>query len=337
MKAGRLLEALPFAERAIAGQRACVPSHGLLATILLRLGRASDADAVVARAAELPSGHRGRLRRAGLCIHALGCHEHANALYRRATELAPDTPRFWYNLACSERSLGRLAEAEAACDRSHRAATPRSIRAICCARSCAFRHPRPTTSRSCSSACLRAPDRASGATLFLGYALAKELDDLERFDEAFGWFSEGCSSAPLAVCNTTSPPTKRSCAASPEVYPRAAVRGALRVDSSHYLFIVGLPRSGTTFVERILTGLPNVRSNGETENFSSSLLAATPRAPGDIFRARGACGPRMPSPRTMRGSRTGRALGRPDHREAAHELSLPRRIRPALPEAKSCS
>ncbi len=47
----------------------------------------------------------------------LGDHLRSNALYRRATEAAPQDPRLWYNLACSERSLGRLAEAESACDR----------------------------------------------------------------------------------------------------------------------------------------------------------------------------------------------------------------------------
>ena len=42
----------------------------------------------------------------------------SNELYRRVVEMAPDTARFWYNLATSERSFGRLAEAEAACDRA---------------------------------------------------------------------------------------------------------------------------------------------------------------------------------------------------------------------------
>ena len=32
--------------------------------------------------------------------------------------LAPHDPRFWHNLASSERSLGRLREAEDACDRT---------------------------------------------------------------------------------------------------------------------------------------------------------------------------------------------------------------------------
>ncbi|MGA7540700.1 MAG: sulfotransferase, partial [Steroidobacteraceae bacterium] len=43
-----------------------------------------------------------------------------------------------------------------------------------------------------------------------------------------------------------------------------------------FVFIVGLPRSGTTLLERILTGLPGVRSNGETDNFERALMAASP-------------------------------------------------------------
>jgi hypothetical protein len=45
---------------------------------------------------------------------------------------------------------------------------------------------------------------------------------------------------------------------------------------------VGLPRSGTTLLERIVTGLPGVSSNGETDNFSRALLAAAAGA-GDVF------------------------------------------------------
>jgi hypothetical protein len=47
MRAGRFAEALPFAEDAVAGQRVCVPVHGMLARILLHLGRAGEAEQVV--------------------------------------------------------------------------------------------------------------------------------------------------------------------------------------------------------------------------------------------------------------------------------------------------
>lgn len=44
-------------------------------------------------------------------------------------------------------------------------------------------------------------------------------------------------------------------------------------DSNRYIFIVGLPRAGTTLVERILSNLAGVRTNGETDRFSRALFA----------------------------------------------------------------
>src|SRR5579864_8384841 len=105
MQAGRFDEALVFAERAVAGARVCLPEHGFLASVLLKLGRVADAEQVVARAAELPTGVADAYDGLGYVSMALGRHDRANELYRRATQVSPQDPRFWYNLACSERSL----------------------------------------------------------------------------------------------------------------------------------------------------------------------------------------------------------------------------------------
>jgi Sulfotransferase family len=40
-----------------------------------------------------------------------------------------------------------------------------------------------------------------------------------------------------------------------------------------------------------LTGLPGVRSNGETENFTRALLAAAPKDRGDVFSCAAAADP----------------------------------------------
>jgi tetratricopeptide (TPR) repeat protein len=287
LRAGRFLDALPYAERAIADKRLCVPSHGLLATILLRLGRASDAAAVVTHAAELPSGIADAYDGLAYVSTALGCHEQANALYRRATELEPHTPRFWYNLACSHRSLGRLAEAEAACDQSI-ASDPAQypsylLRSELRVQTPECNHVEELQHRLAGAA------TDYRATMFLGYALGKEFDDLERFDEAFRWFNAAARTRRSRLQYDVSSDEEKLRRVA-EVYAGGATAGAAAkpdgardVDSSQYIFIVGLPRSGTTLSERILTGLPNVRSNGETENFSRSLLAATAAGPGDLF------------------------------------------------------
>jgi tetratricopeptide (TPR) repeat protein len=269
MRSGRLEEALVLAERAVAGARVCSPAHGFLASILLKLGRVPDAERIVSEALQLETGVADAYDGLAYVSMAMGRHERANSLYRRATDLAPRVPRFWYNLAGSERSLGRLGEAEAACDRSI-ALDPTQY---------------PTY-------LLRSELR-----VFLGYALAKELDDVGRFDEAFHWFATAASArrSRLAYDVATDEHKLERIA---DVFPPASFgkpsdsRDTLQrpLDSSRYIFIVGLPRSGTTLVERILTGLPRVRSNGETENFSRALLAAAQGA-GDVFQKAAAADP----------------------------------------------
>src|SRR6185437_1978575 len=118
MRAGRFAEALPFAERAITGKRICVSAHGMLATILLQLGRAADAETVVLQALQCEMGNADAYDALAHVSMLLGKHERSNALYRRVVTLAPDDPRFWYNLGSSERSFGRLLEAEEACNRA---------------------------------------------------------------------------------------------------------------------------------------------------------------------------------------------------------------------------
>jgi tetratricopeptide (TPR) repeat protein len=289
-QAGRLDEALGFAERAVAGATVCLPGHGFLASLLLRLGRAADAEQVVAHAQGLATGIADAYDGLANASMGLGCHERANALYRRATQLAPRDPRFWYNLACSERSLGRLAEAEVACDRAISLDATQYptylLRSELRVQAASANHIDELEAR------LARPDADYRATVFLGYALAKELDDVGRFDEAFHWFASAARARRSRLdYDVVTDEGKLQRIAQVYTSERCAPpRAPAAEDSSRHIFVVGLPRSGTTLVERILTGLEHVRSNGETDNFSRALLAAG-RGGGDVFEQAAAADP----------------------------------------------
>ncbi len=292
MRAGRLPEALVLAERAVAGKSMCTCAHGLLATILVGLGRAPEADALIEHAAGLEPAGADACDALAYVSMNLGHHTRANALYRRAAQLAPDTPRHWYNLASSERSFGRLAQAEAACDRAialdeheYRSYLLRSELKV---QTPGANHVAELRARLCRA------ELADAARVSLGYALGKELDDLQQFDEAFHWFSQAARTRRRHLqyeVGVDERKLRRIAAAFPQPAPACRADGR---DSGRFIFIVGLPRSGTTLLERILTNLPGVRSNGETDNFARALLGASAAqsAPGaDVFERAAAADP----------------------------------------------
>jgi len=278
---GHLEQALPLARAAVLSARLCTPAHGMLATILCGLGRAEEAERVVLSALQLGSGSADAYDALAHVSITLGRPERANALYRRAVECEPFTSRRWYNLASSERSLGRIAEAEDACSRS--IALDRFAYQSYLLRS----ELRVQTADSNHiielETLLAARGLDDGGGPSLGYALAKELDDIERYDEAFRWLSAAATVRRRRLAYDVSMDEKKIQRII-ETYSSNYLKApSPAIESARYIFIVGLPRSGTTLLERILTGLPGVRTNGETDNFSRALLVATPPGNEDVF------------------------------------------------------
>ena len=117
---------------------------------------------------------------------------------------------------------------------------------------------------------LAQPNLTAKDEAHLGYALHNELHDLGEYDDAWEALTRGHRArrvaapydhrATLAMFDTI----KRTCDA-------AFVRGDASEEGPTPIFIVGLHRSGTTLLERILSGHPDVADAGETYAFSAEL------------------------------------------------------------------
>jgi tetratricopeptide (TPR) repeat protein len=170
------------------------------------------------------------------------------------------------------------------------------------------------------------------AVVYLGYALAKELDDLGQFEEAFGWFTTAARArrSQLQYDVASDERTLRQIAAA---FPRvdAAAQRAPCQAGAQPIFIVGLPRSGSTLVERVLGGLPQVESNGETDHFSRALTAAA-RGPGDIFARAAAADPHSVALHYSRRARLAERTGWVIEKQPTNYLYLGA-IRRAFPDA----
>ncbi len=101
----------------------------------------------------------------------------------------------------------------------------------------------------------------------LYFAIAKELEDLEQWDECFDYYRQACD-AILGITNHDVSTDIAVINAVIDIFDAnwlAQKNQAETGDSEKTpIFIVGLPRTGTTLLERILSSHSNVSSLGET-------------------------------------------------------------------------
>ncbi|MFT4257549.1 MAG: sulfotransferase [Pseudoxanthomonas sp.] len=116
------------------------------------------------------------------------------------------------------------------------------------------------------------------ARLHLGLALSKEYDDVGDHSRAFEHARAG-KAAWRARLGYTFERDRAMFEAVLRSFPEP-LQGARGSDSSEPIFIVGMPRTGTTLVERILSSHPQVHSAGELGHFPVALhrAAAKPAA-----------------------------------------------------------
>ena len=279
-RSGRHETALVMAERLEAKETSFGPVHCIRIDILVSLGLRHEAEGAFRKALERFESFPGALD--GLAFYARRLNQHAlsNQLYRRAAAAAPQDAQLWYNLATSERSLGRLPEAREACERALKL-QPAHMPALLLRSEVNAATPHDNHVLDLNR---RLESPISGRErMFVGYALGKELHDLGHYEKAFTAFALGAKARRENLAYDVATDEKKI-ARIIEVFDGAGGRmPPTRAEFDRHIFIIGLPRSGTTLVERILSALPNVESNGETDNFSTALLQSAPDAAGDVF------------------------------------------------------
>lgn len=109
------------------------------------------------------------------------------------------------------------------------------------------------------------------AQAFLSYAMGKELEDLERWPEAFEAFSLGAD-ARRSVVDYEEAAEADMFQALEDVYTSEWLeRQPPGFDDPSPIFIVGQPRTGTTLVERVISSHSQVHSAGELRHFAISI------------------------------------------------------------------
>ena len=265
-------KALEVIERAIAiaPQKAEYFAHR--GRCLIALNRPREAFESAAQALHLEPRDALTLDTIGVVMTRAGAHAEALEPFRRAVARDSRKPAYHYNLAASLQFVGELQAAELEYRETLRL-EPRFHRAWSRSRRSLGRPWLGSRSRH-SSASSRS--RRSTRTPSCMFATRSRSNTRTRDDTKPRF---GCSRAASAA----KPPRWRYdfgadqalFAAAERLLPALAGRDSEGCASREPIFIVGMPRTGTTLVERILSSHPSVFSAGELTNFGLVLKRAT--------------------------------------------------------------
>lgn len=214
----------------------------------------------------------------GSLYSLIGCHEQALAAASRAVALDPAQAQYQFNRAASLRFLGRLGEAEDAYDRAI-AITPGDYEAWL-NRSELRRQTPERNHVPALQALLERGFRHPRSEMFIRQALAKELEDLGFHTESFRELRAAATIRRRHI-DYDLDRDLRTVDMIIEAFPAECLRDLERAPAGQSpIFVVGMPRTGTTLVERILGSHPSVRGAGELLAFPEALVAAVQRTAG---------------------------------------------------------
>jgi tetratricopeptide (TPR) repeat protein len=254
-------------ERAIALRPEDAAALNDLGNALQALGRHDAAIARYERAIALRPDVASAHNNLANSLHALGRHKAAITEYERAIALKPDGAEAYANMGEALKEMGRL---DAARDAFERAIAREPERAGL------YLGLADVTRFAADDAHLKAmetlQENARGLPpqerIELGFALGKALADLGRCEESFRQLRQANASkrreisydepTSLALLDRVAATFTR------ETMTRHRDAGAV---SPLPIFIVGMPRSGTTLVEQILASHPRVFGAGELPDF----------------------------------------------------------------------
>jgi tetratricopeptide (TPR) repeat protein len=271
---GRPAEALASYDRALALKPAYAVALNNRGNALKRLGRAADALASYEGALALRPDYVAALNNRGNVLKDLGRLGEALASYERALALQPDYAAAYDNKGLLLTALGRFDEAGDAIKRAIEL-SPRKIRYYYNFSLVAGRLPAGNPHLRAMEDLAREMDSLTPTEqVELNFALSKVVGGIGDTERSFRYLLEGNAVKRQQVvydeAGALNSIQRVAAAFTAEVIGRHAGQGET---SPVPVFILGLPRSGTTLVEQILASHQGIYGAGEIDDFELAIAA----------------------------------------------------------------
>ncbi|MGW8201941.1 sulfotransferase [Sphingomonas bisphenolicum] len=295
---GDMSAALALVERAVALAPGFDLARDFLIRLLLQNNRLAEALDHADILAASPMKHPGYdLIRASVLVR-LGDQDGARAIYERLLALKPDQPQVWQNLGHALKTLGRQEDAVHAYRQAvaHQPTMGEAWWSLANLKTVQLDAPDIATMERALATL--APDRATRQEdiFHLHFSLGKALEDAGEDEAAFGHYDRG-NRLRRTMIRHDAAEFSAEVAAARDAFTSAffAAQGTGGCTASDPIFIVGLPRAGSTLVEQILSShsmvegtmeLPEMMmiasrlqsrvDDGEFPDFAAMIASLTP-------------------------------------------------------------
>lgn len=255
---GRLADSENLLRRALELAPGFAAARANLATVLYRQGRPAEAIAELERLETAGAGDPAQMNLKAAALGRIGSYEEALALYRQVLDSHPDQPKVWMSFGHVLKTVGRTDDSVAAYRRAIALAPTLGEVwwSLANLKTLAF----DEADIEAMEAALTTPDLTDEDRLHLHFALGKAREDRGEAERAFASYAEGNRIRRTQIhydAEETSDHVRRSAALfTAEFY---AEREGWGCEAPDPIFVLGLPRAGSTLVEQILA------SHGEIE------------------------------------------------------------------------
>lgn len=282
---GRMAEATESFRHVLALTPNSAEAHVNLGNALREAGAFEQADASYQQALALDGGLPRIHFELGGLMYVQDRYVEAEQHYRRALELKPDYVEACNNLGRSIRRQGRLDEAREHFEAAM-AIDGESVEAYCNLASLRTFTPEHAEPARLEKLAYKLPALSNHMRVRYWFSLGKMREDIGRYDDAFAAYAEGNR-------------LKRSQLAPDEARQIALIENIRHVFDERFfasrpppasagkgpIFIVGMPRSGTSLIEQILSTHPGIHGAGEWPELENMLFALATEAgkPADAY------------------------------------------------------
>jgi len=277
---GKLDDAVAAYRQAIAIKPTLAEAYGNLGIVLSRQGKFREAVAAYRQAINIKPRNANLYFNLGIALKEHGSLDDVVTAYCQAISIKPDHADAYFNLGLALKEQGKLEESRLALENAVRLSptSPGKYRVLADAKR--FRPGDPHLAMM-EQLAQRISSFSHEEQIELNFALAKAYEDLEDYDRSFQHLLEGNALKRRSI-HYDQTATLDRLNRTKDVFTielMDALRG-VGDPSTAPIFIVGMPRSGTTLIEQILASHPKVFGAGELDHIVSAVAKLAHRNEG---------------------------------------------------------